>query len=203
MAACRQIVNLALRKLGKLGAGREARTPDAADALDALQSLYGGWVASGAFGRLHDVVPTGPVYTAAWGQRVTRESASLVEVVLPDQTTRPALWDYGRYAGGEQAPRDGSAVVIVSLDTGNVQTWLYDGTTKAWQDTDMLQLDDEAPRSHADRQGLAACLAMEISDQYGAEVPAATQMQAARYKTAMTTRFGFQRVQTADREAYF
>ena len=56
MASCRHVINGALRKLGRLGGGREPRTADAADALAALQGLYLSWIASGAFGRLRDVI---------------------------------------------------------------------------------------------------------------------------------------------------
>jgi hypothetical protein len=196
MAKCREIVSLALRKLGVLASGRDPRPTDATDALEALQSLYGFWVASGAFGRLEDVQPIGPEYTARIGQRVTRESADLVTVNLPDQVIyNDAVFirDYGFDRGPLYTqPRDASAVVIVSLDTGNLQTWLYDGTAKKWQECELLQMDDEAPRSQADRHGLAACLAERISDQFGMEVPTQTVMQAGAYKTALTTRYGFQ-----------
>lgn len=192
MASVRQVINLALRKLGKLGAGREARPADAADALEALQAMYLAWVASGAFGRLHDIQPDGPEYVARCGQRVTRESASLVEVILPEQAVERPVYDYGRCFPGYEAPWDGAAVVIVSLDTGLTQTWIYDGTLKAWQQVDAIQMDDEAPRS-SDRNGLAACLAIEFADQYGGDVPAATVQQASRYKMALTAGYGFQR----------
>jgi hypothetical protein len=202
MATCRDITNLALRKLGKLGAGREARIADATDALDALQSMYVGWVASGAFGRLHDVQPSGPEYTARCGQRVTRTSAALVEVILPEQTVQNGLYDYGRCIPGYVYPQDGDAVVIVTLDTGLIQTWLYDGTAKKWQDVTMLQMDDVAPRSVADRQGLASCLAIELADQYGAALHPTTLAQAGRYKTALVAHYGFDRQPVADRGSY-
>lgn len=202
MATVRSIVNLALRKLGKLGAGREARTADATDALDALQSLYGSWVASGAFGRLHDVTPVGPEYTARCGQRVTRESEALVTVILPQIAVEQPVYDYGRWYPGYVAPTDGACVVIVTLDVGTTQTWIYDGTRKLWQEIRLLQLDDEAPRSEADRNGLASCLAMELQDQYAAEVQPATLEQAARFKTALTTRYGFTQQLQCNREAY-
>lgn len=191
MATCRSVINLALRKLGKLGAGREARLADATDALDALQAMYTAWIASGAFGRLIDIQPEGPSYTASTGQRVTRESASLVEVILPEQSVEEPVRDYDRWWPGKVTPRDGDAVVIVSLDTGLSQSWIYDGTGKVWQDVTALQLDDEAPRSIADRNGLAACLALELQDQYAAEIQPATIDQAARFKAAITMRFGF------------
>lgn len=198
MAVCRSVVNLALRKLGKLGAGREPRLADTTDAFEGLKGLYTTWVASGAFGRLHDIQPRGPEYTARVGQRITRESEALVRVILPEVASddRPIPYDYGwncrRSAHERTTPIDGSAVVIVSLDTGATQTWLFDGTRKQWQQVTALQIDDEAPRSSADHQGLAACLAEELADQFGADLAPTTIAQAARFKTAMTTGFGFE-----------
>ena len=202
MATVRSVVNLALRKLGKLGAGREARTADATDALDALQGMYVSWVTSGAFGRLVDVIPRGPEYTARCGQRVTRESEALVNVILPQLAVEPAVYDYGRWYPGYTGPVDGACVVIVTLDVGTTQTWIYDGTLKQWQEVTLLQMDDEAPRSGADRNGLASCLAMELQDQYAAELQPATVQQAARFKTALTTRYGFTDQAQCNRGAY-
>lgn len=217
MATARFIVNLALRKLGVLGSGREARTSDAADALAALQGLYGSWVATGASGRLRDVVPTGSVYYAEGNERILRESGSTLEVVLPELVSSGYLNDYGHrccgtvvltYDGPDgvvsdvkrsqpvayaRTPRDGSAVIITDRVGGNTQLWLYDGTIKAWQDIGLLQLDNEAPRSSADAQGLAACLATEIADQFGSEISEVTLAQASRYKMQMTHRYGMVR----------
>ena len=84
MATCRHIVNSALRKIGRLGAGREPRVADQTDVLAALQGLYGAWVSAGAFGRLDDVIPTGSSYIAAGGERILRESADTLTVTLPE-----------------------------------------------------------------------------------------------------------------------
>lgn len=223
MASARFVVNLALQKLGVLGAGREARTAEAADALAALQSLYGTWITSGAFGRLQDVVPTGSTYTAGGGgERIIRTGPEL-EVMLPEFVSEERYGDYGfqrrgyygtvitvqttpdgsvaidvqasQPIGYVEPPKDGAAVVITDRQGGQTATWLYDGSIKAWQGLDRLTLDDEAPRSTADPHGLAALLAIEIADAYGAAatIGGATQMQAARYKQAMVAKFGMRR----------
>lgn len=227
MATCRSIVNLALQKLGVLGAGREARTADQADALAALEGLYGAWVVGGAFGRLYDVIPQGNLYVAQGNERIVRQSAELLEVVLPELVPDHCVGDYGRgpsrYYGtvvtittvlGEvvvdvraaqpiaafaTTPRDASVVSITDREAGQTVYYMYDGSVKAWHALSPLFLDDPAPRSFSDAQGLAACLAIEISDSYGsaATVGPATAMQASRFKSAMTTRYSMPRVESA------
>jgi len=201
MATARRVVNLALQKLGVLGAGREARNADATDALAALQGLYGSWIAAGAFGRLTDVVPvTGP-YMACGNEHIYRTTENVIEVQLPELVATGWFNDYGwfrccGYYSPNKPPRDGMVVRITDAKGGETRTWLYDGAVKEWQPTDaVMTLDDEAPRSTADPQGLAACLAIEISDFYGdaAVIGAATAQQAARFKVAMTQGFGAER----------
>lgn len=221
MATCRLIVNSALRKLGRLGAGREPRVADQTDVLAALQGLYGSWIAAGTFGRLQDIVPTGTNYMASGGERILRESAATLVVTLPEFVADDyAGNDYGhrggRYygtiitvatidddtiitvepsqpLGAAQTPRDGAVVVITDREGGNTQAWVYDGHIKRWQSVDSLQLDDEAPRSASDPEGLSAMLAIEVADMFGAEVGPTTQRQGTRYQVALTQRFGMRR----------
>lgn len=220
MATVRFVVNLALRKIGVLGKGREPHLSDAADALSALQTLYTSWIVGGAFGRLREVVPTGTNYVAYGNERIYRQDSTLI-VTLPELVSSETCLDYGHERigyygtiitvtdqpngdtvvdvqtsqpiGYVEPPRDGSVVIISDKEGGETRTWLYDGTIKSWQGIETLTLDDDAPRSTADTQGLAACLAMEISDQFGVDIPQATARQAARYTVAMTHRYGFER----------
>lgn len=220
MTAARSIVNGALRKIGRLGGGREPRTADQTDVLAALQSLYGAWIAAGAFGRILDVVPTGTTYVSRGNERILRTSAATMSVTLPELVSDAAYNDYGwdrrgyygtvitittegnntivdvqasQPIGCVEPPRDGSVVIITDREGGETGTWLYDGTIKKWQAIHLLQLDSEAPRSAADPEGLSACLALEIADTFGAEVGPATQRQAIRFQAALTQRFGMRR----------
>lgn len=90
MTTARQTVNGALRKLGRLAAGREPRSADAADALAALQGLYLSWITSGAFGRLEDVVVNAD-YTARPNQHVIRQSDDVERITLP-QISQDGIW---------------------------------------------------------------------------------------------------------------
>ena len=220
MVAARAIVNGALRKIGRLGGGREPRTADQTDVLAALQGLYGSWIAAGAFGRIQDVVPTGETYVARGNERILRTSADTLSVTLPELVSDAHYNDYGwerrgyygtvitittdgpdtivdvqasQPIGCVEPPRDGSVVVIADREGGQTGTWIYDGTIKRWQAVHLMQLDTEAPRSAADPEGLSATLALEIADTFGAEVGPTTQLQAARYRMALTHRFGMRR----------
>jgi hypothetical protein len=225
VATCRQITNLALRKMGRLGAGRDARTVDATDALEALQSMYVSWIGSGASGRLCDITPTGTSYVARGNERIWRQDSTTLDVTLPELVSYEAKCDFGQERvgyygtvvtietiGGETVvtvdaaqpiaqyavtPRDLSAVVISDAVGGVTSSWLYDGHIKKWEQIDQLQLDGESPRSTADREGLAALLALELADSYGVDIGPATVRQANRYSVAMTSRYGMRREATA------
>lgn len=204
MATCSSIINRALRKLGRLGAGRDARTNDAQDALDALRGLYTAWIASGAFGRLADVVVTGDT-TAYEGQRIVRPIGVTAEITLPDFVPvciNPLPYNRERDVydgvfeatdGNNRPPKDGGVIVIADQATGTIATWIYDGGVKIWRQVDTLALTDEAPMSTADPEGLAACLAIEVADQFGADPNPFTANAARRFYAAMLSRFSMPR----------
>jgi hypothetical protein len=193
MATCRHVVNGALRKLGRLGGGREPRTADAADALAALQGLYLSWIASGAFGRLRDVIAEADII-AVEGCRIIRDEA-VVTVTLPEVVQaycNPLPYNLERdYYGtspvdtSNRPPRDGSVVQIKDTVGGQVASHIYDGTLREWVQVEMLQMDNEAPRSVTDPEGLSAALAMELADTFGAEIGPTTLRQAGRFTAAM------------------
>jgi hypothetical protein len=199
MAVCRGIINRALRKLGRLGAGREARPSDAEDALEALKGMYKAWIISGAFGRLSDVVPTGD-YVAGENQRIFRNSEATVSITLPElvpayadplpyNRERDNYTNYAEIDGNNRPPRDGSVVVVANAIDGSTVSFVYDGSIRQWQEIDGLTLDSEAPRSYGDPEGLSATLALEVADEYGVQLGAATMRQARRYEQAMTARY--------------
>lgn len=197
MATCGAVINSALRKLGKLSAGREARSTDAQDALESLRSMYRSWIDSGAFGRLRDVVPTAD-YTAGENERVFRQTDAVTSIDLPALVSDvlPGPWQYGeRWVPNptenrnERPPRDTSVVVISDAFTGETQEYLYDGTQKLWQSIGGLGLTDQAPLSRRDHDGLAASLAVRIADEYG-DVPAATVRLANLFQSNLVHRWG-------------
>lgn len=187
MASCLSIVNSALRKLGLLASGREARSVDRDDAFQALVSMYRSWINAGAFGRLSDVTPTVD-YVAGENERIFRNSDATLEITLPE-----TIDDEGR----KLTPLDCSVVVIVDAFTGTVAEFIYDGQSKAWNALYDLELTSEAPLSRRDADGLASCLAVQLADEFRGELGPVTIRLAANFRTALTHSYSMPATQTA------
>jgi len=201
MATCRDITNGALRKIGKLAGGREPRLQDSTDALDALRSLYGYLVNSGAFGRMVDVVPTGAAYVAGENERIFRNSSITTSITLPelvrrDQYDRPrpypeetAVYSTDTVNGDMRPPRDCAFVAIQDAFTGQTVEYLYDSQIKKWTSIRDLALDDQAPLSERDGDGLKCLLATRINDEFGGTLGDMTVRQAGQFTQSLITRF--------------
>lgn len=201
MTTARDITNGALRKIGKLAGGREPRTQDSSDALEALRGLYRQLINSGAFGRLRDVVPTGAAYTAGENERVFRNSDATLTIDLPelvrrDQPCGPLPYDEeethypdGVVDNAMRPPRDCSVVVISDAFTAQTVHYIYDGQQKLWTPLDGLELDDTAPLSARDPEGLKCLLAMQIVDEFGGQLGDMTARMGANFQSALITRF--------------
>lgn len=198
MATARDIISRALRKIGRLGAGREPRLADQEDALETLRSLLLSWVESGAFGRLSDVVPVGD-YTAGENQRIFRNSADTNSITLPElvqayanplpyNRERAYPVNYEAAVSNMRPPRDGAVVQIADFENSLVMTHIYDGVARLWREVGGIGLDDTVPRS-GDGEGLSACLARDLADTFGTVAGEATRRQARRYEDAMVLRF--------------
>lgn len=199
-------MNGALRKLGKLGSGREARSTDANDALNSLKGLYRSLLNAGTFGRLRDVVPTSD-YTAGENERVFRSSDSpeAMEVTLPElvRDTLGSPAEYGsRWIPPDSVstsdlrpPRDCSVIVVSDSFSGETQEYIYDGSLRRWFMIGDLGLDDPAPLSNRHEDGLRAMLALQIADEYGGDVTGATQRLASQFHSSLTHRWGTPRLE--------
>lgn len=201
MATARDIVNGALRKIGKLAGGREPRTQDSQDALEALRGLYRQLINSGAFGRLRDVVPTGASYTAGENERIFRNSDVTLEITLPELVRRdfpfgPLPYDEeevyypdGIVDNAMRPPRDCSVVVISDAFTAQTVHYIYDGQQRLWTPIDGLELDSVAPFSFRDPEGLKCLLATQINDEFGGQLGEMSMRMAANFQTALITRY--------------
>jgi hypothetical protein len=200
-ASVRDIVNGALRKIGKLAGGREPRTQDSSDALDALRGLYRYLINSGAFGRLRDVVPVGSTYMAAENERIFRNSDATLSIDLPELVRRDFLcgplpydeesvyYPNGLVDNGMRPPRDCSVVVISDAFTAQTVEYIYDGQQKLWTPIFGLILESPAPLSARDPDGLKALLAMQIVDEFGGQLGEMTTRQALNFQTALISRY--------------
>src|SRR5690606_38356892 len=199
--SCRDIVNGALRKIGKLAGGREPRTQDSQDALEALRGLYRQLINSGAFGRLRDVVPTGSEYTAGVNERIFRNSDATSEIKLPELVRRdipcgplpyddePGYYPDGKIDNAMRPPRDCAVVVISDAFCGQTFEYIYDGQQRLWVSLYGLELESAAPLSLRDPEGLKSLLATQIVDEFGGQLGEMTVRQAMNFQTALITRF--------------
>ena len=200
MATCRAVVNLALRKLGVLGAGREPRASDLNDAFQALKDLYQTMIAAGAFGRLRDVVPLAD-YVAGENERVFRNSDNTLQITLPElvpleaRDPRPYDQENAIYSAqltnrNSRPPRDCAVVVICDAFIGTTTSFIYDGHTKQWQSLYDIAIDDTAPLAYRDAQGIAALLATTVADIFGTgELSPSTIQSAKIFQSSVVNRW--------------
>lgn len=201
MAACRDIVSGALRKAGVLAQGREPRSADQTDVFAALVGLYRVWITSGTFGRLRDVIPQGASYTAGENEHIFRNDPSVLTVDLPE-TVRSwpvsihvpydeevAVYEGGDRLNGVRPPRHCAVVIITDTYTGTTAEFIYDAQIKRWVGLYELTLDDEAPLSHGDPEGLKAALAMSVAEEFGRPIGNMTAMQAATFRSNLSGRW--------------
>lgn len=174
MPTCRDIITRALRKAKVYSPGEDPTAEDMADGLDELQNLYEQWGANGMFGRLTDTVQEDG-YEAEAFQRIQIASGT---VTLPTE----------RDDDDELPPYSLSFIEVVNTGDSTVTRYLYENG--AWVTISDLSLEDEAPLAGRGSAGLAACLAMALAEEYGAELGPLTARQAAAFKIGLATRHG-------------
>lgn len=201
----RDVCTKAFRKLGVLRAGGEMRTADAEDARSSLQSFLMECVTAGTFGRVRDVLVSQPAtLTAGENQHVNVTATGTVTVDLPT-TVAADYWaycnpvgDYGwplneaaYYSSEVRAPKDRSVIMVTNKDLPERPAYVFDGTIQRWMRIDTLTLNDEAPLSARNSDGLASVLAVRLADEFGASLLSPGTVQAAtRYKTALVLHYG-------------
>jgi hypothetical protein len=164
--------------------------------MEALRNAYRQLISQGSFGRLRDVVPLGD-YTAGENERIFRNSAATNTITLPEIVSR---WSNPRsyvdevdtYYGvndSTRPPQDCAVAVVADAFTGIVADFIYDGSIKRWQSLYTLKLDDEAPLSHRNPQGLQAYLSGQVADEFAGQLGPTTIAQAAGFISGMTHRY--------------
>lgn len=166
----RDIVTRALRMVGVLGRSEEPEADELRDGMAVLESMYLGWFTGGMFGKLEDRYEIGD-YEAGEGQRIYVEDGT---VTLPD------LIDEDR------RPRD---LVAVEVDNGTTRTVNIWDRTK-WVRLDSLEPAAPAPLSDRGANALAACLAVNFAEEFGAAIPASVMLQCRNFKAALSFKFG-------------
>lgn len=174
MPTCRDIVTRALRMAGIVPKGRDPKAAEMTDGMFALQGLYDSMFTGGMFGRLYDVnVSDG--FGVEPGQRVYVESGTV---------PLPAMDEYDRCH-----IRDLAALEI--NDESGRKAYIWDRT--AWVRLDALDATDEAPLAQRGAEGLAACLAMQIVEDYGQAPTAMMDRKAGNFRTNLRLGWGAER----------
>lgn len=173
MPTCRDIVSRALRMTGIVAKGRDPKAAEMSDGMFALQSLYDSMFVGGMFGRLRDV-QVSEDYEALPGDRVFVDAGV---VTLPEM-------------GGYECRsiRDLAALEINQADERMAYIWDRTG----WTRLDGLTENSEAPLAHRSAEGLAACLALMIAEEYGVAPTAMMVSKAGNFRTNLRMGFGSQ-----------
>jgi len=170
MPTCRDIITRALRMSEVIGRSEEPDAEELQDGMIVLQSLYLGWFTSGMFGKLCDVYEQGD-YDAGENQRVYLEDGV---VTLPETIDE------------DRKPRDLVAVEVDSEAGAQIHVW---DRTK-WVRLDSLEPTDDAPLANRGPNGLAACLAMNFCEEFGAPIKQSMALQARAFKSALSLKYG-------------
>lgn len=173
-ASCRDIVTRALRMAGIVPKGRDPKAAEMTDGMFALQGLYDSMFTGGMFGTLRDVNVYGD-YEAGPGQRVLADDG---------EVTLPAMDDYDC-----RSIRDLAAIEINGAGIRKTYIWDRNG----WTRLDALGETDEAPLANRGAEGLAACLAMQIVEDYGQAPTAMMDRKAGNFRTNLRLGWGAER----------
>ncbi len=176
MQTCADIITRALRKARIYAPGETPSDDEMNDGLDELQNLYEQWGSSGMFGRLTDVL-TDDDYDAAANERILVSGGAVVTI--------PTSFEVD---GEDVPPYDTAFIEIIDTDASIVTRYLYENGV--WGAIGDLVLTDLAPLSGRGRSGLAACLAMSLAEEFGAQIGPGVQRQAAAFKTALSLKWG-------------
>jgi hypothetical protein len=174
MTTCRDVIQRAFRKIKIYSPGETVSADDAADGLEELQSLYESWGSNGMFGRLSDRIETAD-YEAEPFQRITISggTVTLPTSLVEDDTLPPYALSF---------------IEVIDTDAETVTRYLYENG--AWVEIGALSLDDEAPLANRGPAGLAACLAINLAEEYGGEIGPMTARQAGSFKTGLSLKLG-------------
>lgn len=173
MTTVRDIVTLALRQARVVGIGRTPRAAESDEGLVAMQSLFDSMFSGGLLGPFTDVYATED-YTAKENERIIADNAT---ITIPDTIEV--------YGDEDRTPIDLSAVVVIT-DTTELK---YVFSLGRWEACHALTLDSTAPLAERDKTGLAALVAMEYCEMFGAQLPPATAQRAMRFKGSLSHKF--------------
>lgn len=200
MATNLDIIKMALKKIHVLAAGTEPTSVQAADGMTALQDMIVELIATGALGRLNDVLATS-AYTAREFDRIQVSNGVTVTiptVITPDMCSPGgyAPYDYGfrecePTASSNRPPRDRSCIVTITDNgdgTFSEVDYVWSAYKGKWVQIQALGQQDDFPFAASLENGFAAMLAERLSDDYDQPIGQETKLQAGRARMALSLR---------------
>lgn len=140
-----------------------------------IQAMYDAWVASGALGRVVEVLEDA-AYTPENGasERISNSTGSDIAITLPVTFVDDAT-------GETVTPTDYALVVVAGATP---KYYIRNALKGAWDQMSSLALTDYAPLSERGSGGLVACLAVEMVGALG--VDAKTLAASERFRSLLS-----------------
>lgn len=186
MVTCDRLITRALQKCHALDGGGTPEAVEASDALETFQSMVSEWFFGGKFGRWIEVREDA-AYTAEEGESVGNTTDSSIAITLPEEVEDDAEED------GTRRPRDLTPVRVVGDPPA---FYLYNASYGAWVRCSALALSDNAPLSDRSVDGLAAALAVRLSEEYTLAPKPGAAAAAVRFNSLISHKLDRPRVET-------
>lgn len=190
MSTSQAIIRRAMRLMGVLSGGDQPTGDDAADGLEMLQSTV--------------LDLPGLLLNGHWRERAISTAWTAIEydrltVTAPGVVTLPSVVsgtgcteDPFVYGPCTRPPHDLAKVQILGK-AANLGLWVYSATKSAWGRLDALTISSELPFGSEDDAGLAAQLAVNWAEEFGASAAAGPRTVALAQQSARSFRARFKK----------
>lgn len=180
------ITRRALRLLGVIAGGQEPSGTDAQDAFERLQSIVMDLPGLVLNGRWQEKAISA-AYTACEGQRIT--------VTAPGSVTLPLTITP---TGGCSRPPLDFARVWIQGAAANPGLWVFVASFGEWRRVDALEQNGDFPFGGEDVDGVAAQLAVALSEEFGPQYPAGPRTLAKAAASVASFRARFKKAEPRD-----
>lgn len=182
MSTVLQVISVAYRRSGVIGAGVVLDATKKDVGLERLQALYMD-MSEGLFGRMEaKYLTTNAAYTAQEFEQVINTAGAVV--------TLPAtVNDHFAEASILRPPMDG-CIIRVTVPGSEPVTSIYDISKAQWQPIDALALTDHAPLTTRWDDGIKNVLAVMLADDVGLPIGPVLAKRAGAARLSMASRYG-------------
>lgn len=170
MKTCRDIITRALTRCAVVGLGEEATAEEAESGMEILQSFYDGLFQGAFFGAWTDIHADAD-YEANEFERI---NANGFTITLPTE-----IEDF-KFDNNVRSPKDLAAVQIINNNSR--ENYIFEGD---WILASNLTLNDDAPFSERDSNGLASLIASYYAETFGTQVGPMTAELGRSFKSSL------------------